>query len=1721
MKKLRKFFLVLPITVFLVALGLLAAGCKGDSKVTLKFESNGGTACERIVAEPGTTVELPESTKEQFALEGWYDNKELEGTGVKGSITVPEKSTTYYAKWVTGYRLTLDLDGGTLSESAPSFWLAEGASVFGAVRDLAPSKSGFTFGAWFADGVEVTGSYRMPAAELTIKARYKVQYTMETYLQNVARNSYVNNPEFTAYGSDYVGDTVSPEAPLVLHFTATDAPEGNAADGKPYTPVTTQTLSEDPTQNIFKFYYTRNSYTLTYRANAPLGLASSGSVAPQSVVYQGSVNTSPNAFSVYGYRFAGWSTQAGGDVEYQAGARITVTDNTDLYAVWDRGYRDRFGTEDVIFFPRLEPGKAILFRGGREFEGVRTENQFSFDRPAGKLTGMVYGNMFSYDRADVAGKYVFYNGRDSFPGADEPDGRYDEKRFDPKITLEIDKNLNATYTKGDHVCKGYLEFDYENGDYVFTGSDETFRVLFSKNGAQAGAKYQNIFSIGGNELGIYEDFVITNPTLGAGFSTGQILFLDGYGNASLYVAASGMGYLQYDGFYSITGEISQNGVALYRTDCWIYDPLGALGDEPGWYLQSFYTMPLAGGDSEVHYDAFITANEFIGEYTGANGAKLTLDGIGFFSDSAVYVDGGKTYEGTFTYLRDNKSGFVVTMTTENETFRFRLNITAYGTGTFEPFTEKESYHEYYLLTNQLDSPLLVIYDTPTDGKYKAELYVSKDDGMTYESEPAATGYCTKEGTDYARYTFTRTSLAEGYTDLPAKIVFYITEVFSAETFRSQDVYCAFEYGSEVWYREYQTDDGGKIWANLRVGLEGVGSLYFTADGRVIEGSATVERSENFEGTYLEFLYGDAMGNSTVLRFRVTEQDNGKFLATRTQGEEMSLYIYVYWEDDGTALYAQDLILDDVVLEGASVGHKGAARFNDAFGEGTWQNATYELIGSTPFGDNVFSLTVGGVVRFKFTIFLMGNGYGGYTPVYFRYNTLPTGTPITGASLDGKYKAEGGGDLELDGYFWAAYTDAKGTNYAGTYSLDPEGKLIYFTPVTGEAFYISIDRENKTFVALDEAYGVYELIDANYNPINNAVITFDGKGHVSIAFQGDVTRTGEYTLLDAAKQEYIVHANFGDQYGLADWHVMLFNGALANGCMVFDEKRSGTFINDNWDVLSLDGFGNGSLYSADGSLAGSGLYTIASEERGFIIFSFDDYSTEALLVMDSAKHTFEILDFTKFGNLYLSNEMDYLALCDNGIIRIGRLAGYYFYTSEAIYAFVTDYETNYKWEELPLPVAGSSTYTYNHKTYYLWDGKAVTIDGKIEFYDKDGKAQQVGSLDATFTFTPTVGGNFNLPARFTVKDGDHHGDYDGFLFNIYSGGKLNPRVTYEGVDYYITFDYKGTAAGSSFTVRAGYVETPMQDYYAGWRDDDGGHHGGLITRERNGFGPIDLAGATYSGKFLYHNEATPGADATPWTFTNVSVSDIAVIGYRVGLGNCYEIVFEHESKKYAIDFYEATSEDRGPVYVLQGFYEYDEFTLTEYKVRVKYLYIATTPNSPGYGDDDMIGRPCAVTLIPTATQKAIVNGDSGISINRDVWFWEFKGINDKGDAIAGPAYLVKFTYETDGKKVKSVEVNQYTLKQASPSGYMINYLVDENNNVVDILMVAYQENQGHYWLSNTHDLEHEEGSETWTFYGTEGEASMEQKYILQFVPEKDDAGKIIGYTVSIKIDEAGS
>ena len=1661
----RKLFFALTLALCLLC-AVFGAACSEEVKLT--FETNGGTPVAEIVTDKGTDVTLPTPSKTGFAFDGWYTDDGFSGDKFEGTVSAPKKSTKFYAKWVQGYEVKLDLDGGVLT--APSIWLKEGDTVYDAVRGLTPQKSGLTFGAWFMGESELSRSFRMPAEAVTLTAKYKAEYIIQLYLQNLSRTSYQRADEYETTGSGYVNTAVSPAAPTVTGYTLQPEPEGK-------TPVSTLTLKESAEENLFSFYYDRNDYPVLYDGNAPAGATVSGQTAYQTVIFGGRTEVNACGFTLAGYRFAGWSATPEGGVDYLPGAELRVQGAVTLYAVWDKGYADRFGSSDLVFFPRTEPTKAVLLRNGMEFEGTREGNTFSFTATSGKtFGGAVIGSYFCYETPDAAGQYVFY---DAYPHPEDETDFKEEDRYNYNRTLQVDEYLNAVYTENGTRKRGSLSFDSTQGDYIFTNDrgEELFHTVFQKSVKEG---LPDVFSTGGGEFGYYVD------------TNGEVILLDGYGSAFLQVTLNSGSTVSVQGVYYVEGK----GLALetyesYKIVCFINDTSNLLEGGAGWKTYYICALPHYWEDRGEEYGLYYFADTSRGTYENGN-ETLTLDGHGYYTDSAVYTDEkGDTLSGGYTITMDFVSGTIVDIVDADGNTLKSFHLSADGSFTVYGGPEVP-YTEYYLIEGtSMQSVMLAIFEKEyenIEGSMCAEFYARNAKGVGVH---AASGYVTSapvvSGSDILLYEFTRVSVEYGFDDsIPNTMKFTVTRTSPQSSSVWYDCYSVLEQNGVKNYETVRLPDGSTVWANSKVEIDGEGSLYFKGN-TVYRCSFPTSRDEYFNETYGELLYtakaGETVGQGQLFKLTPSDEEGIAYTASPVEGLPTTFFYFdpVLSPDNGPF---EDLVLTP----------DGKAAY-DKEKQADWKKYTgsYGAVSgkTTVFGAQVYELTVNGSSEFAFvqgSLYFLGISY----PAYFRY-----------VGKEGAYNDDNGGTLTLDGYGTGRYVGNGGTMNGSYYFMTPT--VIRLTQADGTQREFELSGDDK-FIALDDCYGRWDLVDGNLHPFDRyPVIFFDGKGTYTItADYGNGSSTqGRYELVDAEHDEYVLYqAMIGGKKN--NYYVRFMEIVeYANFNCVVRDRAAGLYVNDDYTVLSLNGFGSGTLKGS--GYESNGNFRLMDEERGYGYMEFTTANTplDGLLyhyLLDYEHGTFRILEETGYYSnvVYFAEDLDHIAFRDDGAAFVGNLLyGDYLLTEDKILLYE---EKDAAYNVYELPLFGGATYEYANKTYYLFEGTTFSAEGSLYMLDEAGTKQSEKA--ATFSFEMRPRSIVGFASSFTIDEEV----YDGFLLYTYTNKKIDPRIEYENIVYNIDFS-RGSDGKWHFVVTdAGVRIFERNDYsdrfYNGVEVSGGKevYSGGVISIRYNGLGGYFLNGEepVYSGKFFYLYDEN-AADKGLITFDNVPESEVLTVGY-INLGDNFggyhdlrEIIFTHGGKQYAVDFAEYSTGSIDQIkthsYLLYGFSEYEEVEADGYTLGVKYLRFNNLKNSVGYGDAGALGKPMAVTLYGS-DKKPVVALTSGVRYdNKGVWLVENNG------GRAGAAYLISFDYEEGGSHVAGADVQKGTLQSVGlTASYLFYLFIDDEGEIGDIMLAWYAGSM----FAGAQDVQRvETEGNVWTFLGRESESDPLRLYTLTF------------------------
>ena len=1623
---------------------------------------------------------------------------------------------------VVYHTVSFDAAGGSYAAGAPDpIQVAEGALLLEAVREVAPPvKSSLTFGNWFLNGTELNANTKMPAQDITLVANYKVDYVIESYLQNTSRNSYIKQGE-TA-GSDYVGTVLSPAAPTHTGFVYNGSPEGGA-------PVATLELSEDAENNVFRFYFDRRLYTVYFDANAPAE-QTTGTMEALEAYYELNVELTENAFTYEGHRFVGWSTSLDGDFEYADGGMLTVLGNVQLFAVWDRGYVDRYGGEDVVFFPTLEPDNAILSRGGQEFKGTREGDNFSFETPNGTvLNGKVYPNyFFSYERGDLANTYVFY--------ANTPDPAYEDHQYDSERTLTIEPYMTAVYKNHGHTCNGNISYAEQTGDYIFTSEDESFRFLPADKDDRHPYEYDHVFSLGGDEADTYIDFIWLDRGTGSGF-LGQTmgLLLDGYSTAML-IDLTNQNY--FDGRYYVTGTETVGAATLTLVTLILTDDMyGSLSGTPGAKLAQYLcTLPLEG-----EYNGFVFAERHRNTYKGdpeaevkigkesysLKDATVELDGFGIFENSAKCTIGGVTYEGTYNLTTDLLSGSVLTVYKDQAPY-IQMQVDLDALTVSAPRSEVAHTEFRWMDGNALHPPFLFLYDEDVlNGQTvlgkKMEVWVPNEDED--ELIRAASGYCTVETigsnsrVDFNLYTFHRTWVEDGYDkEIATEMLFYNTSVTSTTDYLSYNVYCLLgetKGGEKLDYRKIiKVSDGGVIWQCTTVSTTGLGSLYIVGN-EVYEGQFTIEKSTNFDRTVGTFLYATESGDAVTLRFEMSDQNT---TATPLKGTETLLYLI-----PATGPNSAGVGHDVLFIDGVGLARRGESADGSTF---SYTDGTYSEVGTTTFGETIYAFYVGGTERFRFVITtLPGEDFEG---VLFgiRYDeTIKKDTFVSGNAT-----------LTIDHYHTATLDRGDGAAVYGDYFItDLSGGSIVFTDRNGVEFKFFIHDDLGTFEETDWAVGyTWQLLDSNYEPIgdnyHDQVIEFDGNGNITVyspTNKNGTLKTGHYRPLGTFNEafgyeEYLIYdISLNDKdYPQGAYKVTFaFNANSMAACFVCNmkilenyENRTAVFIDGDWNVLTLDGFNRGSIVT--GAYSGTGTVEVIDYEKNFISLTIDDdgYSSisgQVFYYLLGGNGTFFSTDYEGLAamgkaGLYFADDMQSVVLGTNGTAYIGSNNGPYYVQNDTAHVYLTETPTEVK--------IGDKKVTCQGVDYHLCDSETLTFNGVVYLLKKDEQISDSSKkIDAILTFTPNMTTNANRAATFTLKGkGESGGDLvdDKFALSLYTSSgesfsessKFSPNVVYDRHVYPISFTYKdGTF---TFVVTAGYNSVEYLDHTARYYENEPVHgkdengddivtkyinRGMRIFKTSFGFGPISNGETTLSGDFLYLYDEDSDVYSKPIHFEGVKESDVYKVGYVPSYKDRMELVFHgSDGKDYALNYYEWY--EGGVYFWCFGLYTYKDYTSADgnYTVRAKTLVYTKMSTVSGFADaagheptygqvtDTALGKITNVTLFDKKNGDAVlIEYDTGSVLDgygKGVWLVEIDSVLEKGTTGTcawGDGYLITFTGTDDN--ITAVKVEKYEFVQVvNYAEYLINLFVDENGKVRIVGLGVFNGNFGRYdWLSSSH------------------------------------------------------
>lgn len=1343
----KKFLFTLFVATMTFMSAFFITACA--EKVSFSFEANGGTEIASVEVSIGEDYTLPVTKREGYNFKGWYTNPNFSGDAVT-KIT-PVANATFYAKWAKLYNIELDADGGTLNETLIT--AEEGSNLYDTVKDYVPVKDGLVFGAWFR-GINAVSETARVTGDVKLTAKYKLAYKVEIYRQNLEQTGYEKDQDKIGYA--YVGETVTSDESL-LGFTEVKKDDTvYKIDGKDFV---------IGGNNTFRHYFDRCVFNVTYVDKL------NDTTKTKRVVFGYEV-TVPCNYTADGYYLKGWATNPTGDVVYNADYITTVlygvekgnnnpdkfmpTDDVSLYAVWENGYRDIFGSDDYIY---ITDEIAYLQRGGVFFEGEydADEDAFYFSVGDDVLEGKVFADhTFSFYSSERNNKdyALFVYG----------------KGLNNNVTIIFDGNNGIRYNVKDEesgdisVSEGTYTIDEDTSERIAIFTDGELKgktITFTIGTVSVSGESMRAFQIRNDEeynMGWLVRGVVSNGNLTYYYSEGATvhpysMMLNGYGTAGYYNGStvSSYRYVESDGKYTV--------------------------------LDSYGRTQLVFGIVDINgVKGYIVYNETYDHvYTGENGATLTLDG----SYKAKYVNGTQVVEGNYSLISSAVGGAVVTLVDGGNTYVFRVTATSSTVSTDDgteeqvytyAFENKLSYYkEFYYRYNSNDTkiqtqPLLVWGEKEIDGKRVATIYGVNASGSYEKALYGTIEYDEKTGL----YTFTVTERydAEVVSDFVdfTDINVIVLALDSAST-TNYNISYWYSVNGASYVKTYTSENQGEtlifvsgiaIYTN---GGSSVKGLYSVTDGLATvvtkDGYLYIELNET-DGSFI--LLSHAPFTAKVLK------KDGTYSESET----------VTFDGKGNAVYT--------IIEGSGEG-KVTTTYNATVSDtgrvtDTTELTIYSFVSEeTSFEYILISLTKGGYICAKYD-----------------------------ASTAGEYTGNGI-RLILDGFgYFATYINAvNDKSYVGVYAFTGEN-LIYFSG-NGVEFYFDIVKDRIITVKGDE-YGRFYIMKNRMT--STYALDLDGYGNISVkgVVYNDETKkseiketgTGTYTIADDVfTLKYKIDSTEYTVVGKRDTYVS--GSTTYKIIVVLDDFAESTYVNPkDWSVLILDDMGNAIKYSKDGKKV-TGNYTLITENLLFFIasdsseacmYSFDVKKGEATekVLKDMGYYTenLDALRFSKYGLAIFGADDSRYYTIENGKIIVYK----YDESSE------DKNEFGFVAQEFG---AQTDVKEWEGKTYYKNEGTTVIFNrSENDVYGEDNKikypvpySEDVYATIKNINFQPNGKEVFSIACTvfldigedtdteisgYVVRELDKNGNYVTYLrlsTGYYSYFRFGMNITYKGAD----------------------------------------------------------------------------------------------------------------------------------------------------------------------------------------------------------------------------------------------------------------------------------------------------------------------------------------------------
>lgn len=391
---------------------------EGNGDVTVTFNRNGLGEDVTLSGAPGKDISdsLPNPNSTQaYYFGGWYENAAFDGDPVQLPSALPAENKTYYARWYRKYSVSVLLekadgtfekseelsfvgevdkgeDSVTLTVETPTDFVDVNASktfelngrdcefslkyelssvrltfdfngegdnvIIDAKRGTdisqklpsAADTEGYYFGGWFLDAAfsqTVDDMTVMPQTETTYFARWYRTYKVAAYVQNADHTAYEFSSEKsyqTNKGSENVTVKAADFDALASYLQPAD------------TPFNVATKNE----SVCELRFDRDDVSVTYQiGEAGEDITDYNARGGDYTI--GLAEDVLDELYANGFRFVCYSLDGQNPID---SAQVKSDEDLTVKVLFDKAYTERNGSDDLLWLPKGEAGKAYLYREG-------------------------------------------------------------------------------------------------------------------------------------------------------------------------------------------------------------------------------------------------------------------------------------------------------------------------------------------------------------------------------------------------------------------------------------------------------------------------------------------------------------------------------------------------------------------------------------------------------------------------------------------------------------------------------------------------------------------------------------------------------------------------------------------------------------------------------------------------------------------------------------------------------------------------------------------------------------------------------------------------------------------------------------------------------------------------------------------------------------------------------------------------------------------------------------------------------------------------------------------------------------------------------------------------------------------------------------------------------------------------------------------------------------